>query len=655
MYKAVIFETIEEKNSTWQMRRLFRTAFSKSHYIVTFVFTVIFSLLFTFSSQLEMFSLGVITKRGPDFFTLFGPIKNGKLTSSKAVSEDFLKERFELLSQNSPGKVTVEDVDDFLLQHGANGLIDETLRIVNKKIPIEENVGLLILVLVLVALFKAITLFFYRFGTQSLAISISKDLRQSFFDHIQKLPMSFYQKHNIGALSSRVVNDAQQIADGINSMLVNYLQTPFALITTFSLCMLISWKLSCIVIFGFPLLVAPIIFLARRIKRIAKQIQKKQEAFASVLVEFLSGVQTIKIFAMESFSCAKYKQQNDEMARLERKSARYDHSSRPVLHTIGILCLVAALLIGLYGLKLPLHEVLFFCGLLSTVYEPIKKFAEENARIQRGIAASDRMYEVMDVQPEIVDQKCAKEMSGFSHEISFQNVSFQYDRQEILSDVSFTVKKGQKVAICGPTGAGKSTIVNLLVRLYDPTSGKILIDNVDIKETSQQSLRDAIAFVPQKPFLFYDTVIENVRFGRSFSFEEVHRACTLAHADEFIQKLPEKYTTVLAEAGKSLSGGQQQRLAIARALVKNSQVLVLDEATSSLDAESEQKIKDALSSLRGSITQIIIAHRLSTIEDADKIIFIEHGKKIAEGTKTELIAICPQFKNMWEILTAKTT
>ena len=465
--------------------------------------------------------------------------------------------------------------------------------------------------------------------------------------------MSFYQQHNIGALSPRVVNDAEQIADGINSMLVNYLQTPFALVTTFSLCMLISWQLSCIVIFGFPLLVVPIIFLAKRIKRIAKQIQKKQEVFASILVEFLSGVQTIKIFAMENFSLSKYKQQNEEMAKLERKSARYDLSSRPVLHTIGIICLVAALLIGLYGLDLPLHEVLFFCGLLSTVYEPIKKFAEENARIQRGIAASDRMYEVMDVQPEIVDLDGAKELTGFFGEISFQNVSFQYDQQAILSDVSFTVKKGQKVAICGPTGAGKSTIVNLLVRLYDPNKGKILIDNVDIKDISQRSLRDSIAFVPQKPFLFYDTVFENVRFGRLYTIEEVKHACVLAHADEFIQKMPEQYDTMLAEAGKSLSGGQQQRLAIGRALVKNAPILVMDEATSSLDAESEQKIKDALSSLRGTITQIIIAHRLSTIEDADKIIFIAHGKKIAEGTKDELLERCPQFKKMWDILTAK--
>ena len=641
------------KNLTWLMRRLFQTAFSKSHYIVTFIFTVVFSLLFTFSSQLEMFSLGVITKRGPDFFTLFGPMKDGKLTQSTTVSREELKKRFDELSQKTPGKVTQIDVEDFLVQHGDKGLIDKSLSFVNRRIPIEEHIGLLVAALLFVALFKAITLFCYRFGTQSLAISISKDLRQSFFDHIQKLPMSFYQQHNIGALSSRVVNDAEQIADGINSMLVNYLQTPFALVTTFSLCMLISWQLSCIVIFGFPLLVVPIIFLAKRIKRIAKQIQKKQEVFASILVEFLSGVQTIKIFAMENFSLAKYRQQNEEMAKLERKSARYDLSSRPVLHTIGIICLVAALLIGLYGLDLPLHEVLFFCGLLSTVYEPIKKFAEENARIQRGIAASDRMYEVMDVQPEIVDLDGAKELTGFFNEISFQNVSFQYDQQAILSDVSFTVKKGQKVAICGPTGAGKSTIVNLLVRLYDPNKGKILIDNVDIKDISQRSLRDTIAFVPQKPFLFYDTVFENVRFGRLYTFEEVKHACVLAHADEFIQKLPEQYNTILAEAGKSLSGGQQQRLAIGRALVKNAPILVMDEATSSLDAESEQKIKDALSSLRGTITQIIIAHRLSTIEDADKIIFIAHGIKIAEGTKDELLELCPQFKKMWDILTAK--
>ena len=214
----------------------------------------------------------------------------------------------------------------------------------------------------------------------------------------------------------------------------------------------------------------------------------------------------------------------------------------------------------------------------------------------------------------------------------------------------FTCKKGQKIAIVGPTGAGKSTIVSLIPRLYDTTSGAIFIDGKPLCDYTQKSLREKIAFVPQKPFLFFDTVAENISFGKPYTREEIKAAAQLAHADEFIEKLENGYDTLLAEAGKSLSGGQQQRLAIARALVKKAPILIMDEATSSLDAVSEEHIKQALKSLKGTITQIIIAHRLSTIEDADLILYFDKGTKIAEGTKEELLATCPQFKTMWDLL-----
>ncbi|MBP7075302.1 MAG: ATP-binding cassette domain-containing protein, partial [Rhabdochlamydiaceae bacterium] len=241
-------------------------------------------------------------------------------------------------------------------------------------------------------------------------------------------------------------------------------------------------------------------------------------------------------------------------------------------------------------------------------------------------------------------------LSGFKDKIEFENVWFKYQGDWVLKDVSFTVKKGETVALVGPTGSGKSTIVQLLPRLYEVQKGEIRIDGKPVDAYTQRSIREQIGFVSQKPFLFSDTIAANIAFGRNFSRDEVQEASRKAHAEEFIIRQPKSYDSMVAEAGQNLSGGQQQRLAIARALVKNAPILVLDEATSSLDAISENKIRLAIAELHGQITQIIIAHRLGTIEHADRIIFLDRGEKIAEGTKDELLQTCDQFRQMWEIL-----
>jgi len=298
-------------------------------------------------------------------------------------------------------------------------------------------------------------------------------------------------------------------------------------------------------------------------------------------------------------------------------------------------------------LQMSTSEVFFYCGLLYIFYEPIKKFAEENSHIQRGIAAAERLYEVMAMQPAIVDDREAHSLQSFQHSIEFDHVWFKYGENWVLKDLSFTIKKGECVAIVGPTGAGKSTIVQLLPRLYYVQKGEIRVDGIPLTNYTQSSLREAIAFVPQKPFLFVDTIANNIAFGRPFSQEDIVAAAQAAYADEFITLLEDGYNTELAESGKNLSGGQQQRLAIARALIKKAPILVMDEATSSLDPISENRIKHAIDGLRGKMTQLIIAHRLSTIEGADRILYIEQGRMVAQGTKEELLASCPAFEKMW--------
>lgn len=628
---------------------LLKTALGARHHFLV-GFTILSMIFFTFSSQLEIVTLGIVTKKGPDFFELFAPVKEGKLQREERVSWVDIQGRWLQLDRDHQGEVTLESANAFLRENKGSDFVGRTIDLLNGLVPLRHSLKYLAFFIVIVALLKAITLFCHRFTTRLIAIRVSRDLRQSYFEHIQSLPLNFYQQHHIGSLSSRVVGDAALIAEALNACLVNYLQTPFTVLTTLILCFLASWQLSLIIFFGFPLLIFPIIFLAKKVKKISKQIQQNQEVFASVLIDFLAGIQTVKVFAMEEFSLKKYREQNEKMAQLEQKSARYDLSSRPIVHTIGMFFLATALLYGLYVLQMNVSDVLVYCGLLYIFYEPIKKFAEENTHIQRGLAAAERMQEVMSLKPQIQDEEGALDLLNFSESIEFDDVWFRYGEEWVLRGLSFTIKKGETVAIVGPTGSGKSTIVQLLPRLYEVQKGEIRVDGRPLSDYTQRSLREHIAFVPQRPFLFLDTVSENISFGRPFSFEEIKEAAIKAHADEFIVQLPEGYKTELAEAGKNLSGGQQQRLAVARALVKQAPILVLDEATSALDVVSENHIKVALQQLSGQITQIIIAHRLSTIEHVDKIIYLEKGEKIAEGSKDELLLTCPGFKRMWDIM-----
>lgn len=627
------------------MKLLLQAALRSSKHFTLALITFVSLLLLTVASQCEMFSVGLMANTGADFFTLFTP--EGKKIKDKISLSDVTK-RWELIDLNEDGVITKKEAARYLATRKDTNPLSWVMNKVAAHFDVEQNFSMLIGILFAVAMFKAITLFISRYVTQLLSIRVTRDLREQYFEHIQSLPLSFYQEQNLGSLSSRAVGDAGQIASSLNSCLTNYLQTPFTILLNLCACFYLSWKLSLIIFFGLPLVVMPVIYLTKKVKRITRQIQKNQETFTSVLLDFIAGIQTVKIFAMEAFSLRKYKEQNDRMAHLESKSAKYGLLTRPVLHLIATACLAIVILFGLYSLHMTVGQLLMFCGLLHLFYEPVKKFAEENANVQKGIVAAERMFEVLHLKPQIEDREGAIHIADFKNIIEFDHVWFKYRDEWVIKDVSFTVKRGEVVALVGATGAGKSTLVQLLPRLYDVQKGEIRIDGVPLNAITQKSLREQIAFVSQKPFLFFDTVAENITFGRKFSSEEIEDAAKKAYAHEFIDELPEKYNTLLAEMGKSLSGGQQQRLAIARALVKKAPILIMDEATSSLDAISENRIKAAIRELQGEVTQILIAHRLSTIEHADKIIFFERGRKIGEGSLPELLETCLPFRLMWE-------
>ena len=608
------------------MKLLLKAALGQRKHVSLIVLSLVTLFCLTIASSLEIFALGVISDTGADLF---------KDIAHKKTEKTYQRVKKQEIAVSSGIKAV------------------NPLNWIVKKLKIElhlkkVNLPFIGAILAAIVLFKAVSLFYSRFTTQLLSIRISKDLRQQYFEHIQKLPMSFYQQYNIGTISSRVATDASQIAVSLNAFITNYFHTPFRIALTLVLCFLISWQLSLVIFIGLPMIVFPVIFLTKRVKGITRQLQKNQEKFTSLLIDFLAGIQTVKIFSMEPFTLKKYKEQNDHMAELETKTAKYDLLIRPILHTITIVCVLGIIVFGLYILKMTLSELLMFCGFLHQFYEPVKKFSEENAMIQKGVVAAERLYEVLNIDPPNQDKEDSVVLSTFEDKIEFDKVWFRYEDRWVLKNLSFSVKKGDTVAIVGATGAGKSTIVNLLPRLYEVELGEIRIDGVSIKQFSKKSLRECLSFVPQKPFLFFDTVEANIAFGRKFSKERIALAARKAHAEEFIECLPDRYETMLSETGKNLSGGQQQRLAIARALAKNAPILILDEATSSLDSISERRIKEAIANLHGSITQIIIAHRLSTIEHADKIVFLEKGELVAEGTKDELLRSCPQFRLMWE-------
>ncbi|MES2198836.1 MAG: ABC transporter ATP-binding protein [Chlamydiota bacterium] len=629
------------------MRLLLQAALRAKQHLALFIITFVTLILLTVSSQMEMFSLGILTNSGSDFFTLFSPEKEGAV---EGVSLQQVQEKWPEMEEKGSKLVTKQSAVTYLGSKKETNPLNWVLLKFKQSSVFSSNIIAMVALLLIVAVFKAIWLFASRYSTQLLSIRISRDLRQQYFEHIQSLPMSFYQQYNIGSLSSRVVGDAGQIAISINSCLTNYLQTPFTVGTSLSVCFYISWKLSSVIFIGLPLIVLPIMILAKRVKRVSRQLLSNQEKFATVLLEFLAGIQTVKIFSMEAFSLKKYKEQNDRMAQLESKTAKYGLLARPILHGVTTLCLAVIVLFGLYVLGMSISQLIVFCGLLHLVYEPIKKFADENANVQKGIVAAERMFEVLNLKPKIEDQEDAIELKEFTDSIEFDHVWFRYQGEWILQDVSFTIKKGETVAFVGPTGSGKSTLAQLLPRLYEVEKGEIRIDGKSIRSYTQKSVRELISFVSQKPFLFLDTIQENITVGKNISKEIVEIASRRAYAEEFICRLPDKYDTVLSESGQNLSGGQQQRLAIARALARNTPILILDEATSSLDALSEHHIKNAITSLQGEVTQILIAHRLSTIDHADRIYYIDRGVKIAEGTKAELLASCPAFRAMWEMM-----
>lgn len=480
--------------------------------------------------------------------------------------------------------------------------------------------------------------------TQYVEKSLITDLRRKMFDKFNSLSLRYFNERRSGDIVSRFITDVNAIQNTVSVTFTDLIKQPVLIITFLVMAFLISWKLTLISMVTVPFSVILIIFLGKKLKKYSIRVQESLGDFTSVISENIYGGKIIRAFRMEDFEKKRFDIKLKEYFRSLMKSSVYTALSRPLTELIsvglGVFIIWYAGREIFTGSTLAPEEFIGFLLIIFQLMAPIKDFSTVSNRIQESYASAVRIFEIIDAKPDIEDLPGASDKKEFQHNIEFRNVTFSYASSDklVLDSINLNVKRNETVAIVGLSGAGKSTLVDLLPRFYDVSSGEILIDGVNIKNIKLGSLRDLFGIVTQEIILFNDTIRSNITYGQKNVPEElVISAAKNANAHEFIMETENGYNTVVGERGLRLSGGQKQRIAIARALLKNAPIMILDEATSSLDTESEHLIQEAIERLMENRTSIVIAHRLSTIKDADRIIVLENGKIGVIGNHTELI------------------
>lgn len=506
---------------------------------------------------------------------------------------------------------------------------------------INIKAGLLMGILFLQAFFSFFRIYLFSQTTENTLVRLRKHL----YEQLIQLPMSFFTKTRVGEINSRISADITQIQDTFTTTLAEFLRQIILIVGGIIFISIISFKLTLFMLALIPAIVVVGIIFGRYIRKISRKVSDAVADSNTVVQETMQGIVNVKAFANESVEVNRYQKSIKEIAVLSMKSA----FSRGLFASFIILALFGAIVgIVWYATQLMLEnkitfgEVISFVIYTSFIGASIGGIAELYAQIQKAIGATERIFEILDQTPEKIDLKFDKQAAiRFQGNVKFENVEFSYPARKevmVLQGLSFEAKSGESIAIVGSSGAGKSTITQLLLRFYEPDAGKILIDNKDAQSYSLTQLRDQMAIVPQDVMLFGGTIKENILYGNpNASMEEVIEAAKNANADLFISSFPDKYETIVGERGITLSGGQRQRIAIARAVLKNPSILILDEATSSLDSESERLVQEAIEKLMIGRTSFIVAHRLSTIRNSSKIIVLDNGVISESGTHEELI------------------
>lgn len=483
--------------------------------------------------------------------------------------------------------------------------------------------------------------------------SIIRRLRDDLYSHIQDLPIAFFHKEKTGVLMSRVTGDVGIVKTMVSTAVTSSLKDCFTIVGLTIVIFYRDWQMAIFAFIILPLAFYPIVEFGRRVRRISTGWQEAVGDLNSFLHETFAGNKIVKAFGMEHYEKERFYERTLGLFKLEMKAVIARSLSSPIMEFLGGIGI--AFIIWYGGSKVlagtsTAGTFFSFMAAVLMLYDPIKKLSGLNNAVQQGLAAVDRIFDVMETKSEIKEPQNPVILERGPHRVAFENVFFKYEDDIILKDINLDVQAGEILALVGMSGGGKTSLVNLLPRFYDVTEGAILIDGVDIRKASIASLRDQMAIVTQEPILFNDSVRNNIAYGNyRASDEEIRKAAQAAYAYDFIQNFTGKFDTNIGELGARLSGGEKQRICIARALLKDAPILILDEATSSLDAESEMLVQKALENLMQGRTTFVIAHRLSTIDYADRIIVIVNGRMVEEGTQEELIARQGEFFKLYQM------
>jgi subfamily B ATP-binding cassette protein MsbA len=506
---------------------------------------------------------------------------------------------------------------------------------------------------VLLALVRSVASFASGYAFQRIGLGATNDLRNTLYQRILEQSSRFYAQHPSGELVSRVVNDLQVIQNAISTQLLDLIQQPLFLLMLLWFLLSIHLKLALLCLIAAPVLIFPIVRFGKGMRRTSHRIQERVADLANLVAETVRGHRVVKAFGMEPFEHARFREASRRHLRSNLRAQMLASASGPVMEILGVFG--AASLLVYAGRTIRQGEltaslfVTFLTGLLA-MYEPIRKVNKTNLVLQQAIAAGERVVRLLEIPIDVAEPAQPRPLPGVEHSISYEGVRFAYDREPVLLDFDLDIRAGEIIALVGPSGAGKTTVVNLLPRFFDVDEGRVAIDGIDVRELSLANLRALIGIVTQETVLFNDTIRNNIAYGRAdLSLERVREAAAAAYADEFIMQVPQGYDASIGEGGLKLSGGQRQRLAIARALLKDAPILILDEATSQLDSESEALVQKALGNLMRGRTTLVIAHRLSTVMGADRIVVMEGGRVVDQGTHQELIERGGTYKRLYDL------